>query len=478
MVILIKKLNAPLYQSVRKYAASKPVPFHMPGHKLGRGLPDDVGRELLSLDVTEIPGMDNLHAPEGVIREAQELAAKAFGADKTYFLVNGSSSGIHAMIMALCKPGDKLIVSRDCHKSVIAAMILAGVRPVYVLPEFNSDFAISETVDVLKLTKAIELNPDAAGVLITRPNYYGICSDVERIAKVVHSRNMVLMVDEAHGAHLGFSSCLPKSAMEAGADICVQSAHKTLPALTQGAYLHVKSRKVDIDRLEFFLDLLQTTSPSYIIMSMLDIARCIMDEKGAGLLKKLLAGINSLETLIDECPGMRLLKEKDIRGGSLDKTRMVINLKEFGRTGYETEKILRDTYNIQVEMSDFYNIVCITTVADEAAELESLGISLADLSASFRKKEPLPDKYAKKMQLPEQAMELKDIKNAKCTKLPLSKAAGRISRSIVTPYPPGIPLVCPGEIIMEETVEYVYNIIEFGGKVNGLSGNMEVLVVD
>jgi len=477
-VILIKSLNAPLYEAVRKYASANPVPFHMPGHKLGRGFPKDVGREMLSLDVTEIPGMDNLHAPEGVIREAQELAAKAFCAEKTYFLVNGSSGGIHAIVMALCKPGDKLIVARDCHKSVIGAMILAGVEPVYVMPEFIDDFAITGTVDALNLTRAIELNPDAVGVLITRPNYYGICSDIESIARTVHAHGMILMVDEAHGAHLCFSDCLPKSAMEAGADICVQSAHKTLPAITQGAYLHVKSGKVDIERLEFFLDLLQTTSPSYIIMSMLDVARCIMAEKGTGLLNNLLNGINSLATLIDGYTGIRLLKEKDVSGGSLDRTRIVINLKEFGRTGYETEAILRNDYNIQVEMSDFYNIVCIATIADGAAELEYLGKSLADLNASYSTKQPLPDKYVRKMQLPIQAMELKDAKNVKYIKLPLNKASGRISRNIITPYPPGIPLVCPGEIIMEEIVEYIYNIIKLGGKVNGLSDDMEVFVID
>jgi len=266
--------------------------------------------------------------------------------------------------------------------------------------------------------------------------------------------------------------------MEADADICVQSAHKTLPALTQGAYLHVKSSRVDIERLEFFLDLLQTTSPSYIIMSMLDVARCIMAEEGTGLLKSLLAGINSLETLIDECPGLRLLKEKDILGGSLDRTRIVVNLKELGRTGYETEKILYDTYNIQVDMSDFYNIVCIATVADGAEELDRLGNSLTDFCNSFRAKQPLPDKYVRRIQLPKQAMELVDAKNTKYSKLPLDKAVGRISRSIITPYPPGIPLVCPGEIIMEETAEYIYNIIKFGGNVNGLNGDMEVFVID
>lgn len=474
---MVDNWNIPLYNSIMKYSESKPTPFHMPGHKLGKGLPSDYIKNLAAIDITEIPGFDNLHHPQGIIKEAQDLAALAFGADKTFFLVNGSTGGIHAIIMTVCKPGDKLILARDCHKSVINGMILAGVKPVYINPEFNKTFGITTVVSAEEIEKTILQNPEAVGVLITRPSYYGICSDVAKIAETVHLHGKVLIVDEAHGAHLKFSSRLPDSAMQSGSDICVQSAHKTLSAFTQSAYLHVKSNNIDMDRLKFNLSLLQTSSPSYIFMSTLDVARAVMQYSGEELIGRLLDNIEQFKAGITKPENLKLLLKEDIGNANLDHTRIVIKTRGMSKTGYEVEKILRDKYNIQVEMSDLYNIVCIATIADREEDFAKLSSSLLELSAKFKDITPLADIINRNIEIPVQAFELKDVRSYEGIKIELSRAVGKISLDMITPYPPGIPILCPGEIINMDMVEYVYDITASGGIVNGLTGNMEISVV-
>lgn len=446
----------------------------MPGHKLGKGIPYRFLKDLHLLDMTEIPGLDNLHFPDGVIKEAQELAAKAFGADYTSFLVNGSTCGVHAAILSLCKPGDKLIVSRDCHKSVIGGMMLAGVKPIYIQPEYDGLFGVSSFVLPSMVEQAIINNPDAIGVFITRPNYYGICSDIVAISNLVHSHNKILIVDEAHGAHLKFSSKLPCCALDAGADVCIQSAHKTLPALTQGAYLHIRGTRVDVERVKFVLRLIQTSSPSYIIMSFLDIARAIMEAHGSELIESLLEGISWLETMISRNTGFKVLSLKPLPSGQIDKTRIVVNVRNTGKTGFYIDSILRSQYNIQVEMADLFNIVCISTVADGPKEFESLYFSLYEIDKQFKNSERLPDINISKSEIPVQAVELDKVMQSKYGTFKLTEAAGKVSRGIITPYPPGVPVICPGEVISQASIQYLINVIEAGGTVNGISDGLEI----
>lgn len=517
-------LNTPIYNAVKKYIDLNPLPFHMPGHKLGKGIPPEVLKNLPFMDITEIPGMDNLHYPQGIIKEAQALASEAFGSDNTFFLVNGSTSGIHAMIMALCNPGDQLIVPRDCHKSVISGMMLAGVEPVYLHPEFNQEFGITTVITPHEVEKALTNNPGAAAVLITRPNYYGVCSDIEKIAEIVHRHGKILAVDEAHGAHLKFGEGLPLCAIEGGADICVQSAHKTLPALTQGSYLHVKGERINLERLKMILRMLQTSSPSYPIMAMLDVAREIMQCYGKTLISKLLGNIELLRKQIekeDKNKYFRWLTGKDIPGGEKDPTRIVINVRNLGITGYEADRFLREKYNIFAEMSDLYNVVFIATIADTGESFDRLKeglLRLLDYSIKDRErarakakvnedkkyevnkiikgrinninnKAPntikniglnmgLPGIIIKEPGIPEQVMKLKDILYTTGTRVFLDEAEGRISKEIITPYPPGIPLVCPGEVITREIIAYIHELISNGCQVNGVGEEMDVLVVD
>jgi len=479
----IKGWNTPVYNAVKAYADESTIPFHMPGHKMGKGIPKKFLEHIEKLDLTEIPGTDNLHRPEGAIKEAQELCARTFGARKTFFLVNGSTAGLHAAIAASAKRGQRLIVGRDCHRSVIAGLLLAGVKPFFVLPRYDSEFGINMGLDAESVEKALKGAPDAAGVLVTRPNYYGVCSDIRAIAEVVHSYGKLLIVDEAHGAHLKFNPRLPVCALEAGADISVQSAHKTLPAFTQGAYLHVGSERVDVERLRYFIDIYQTTSPSYIIMAFLDIAREIMEKDGRELLDALLDVIENLSTGAAG-KGIKILGKKIPAGFEQDRTRIVFNTASLGLSGYEAEKYLRENYNIQVEMSDPCNVVCISTVADDAESVERLFSAIestaGDISTgrlpSSKISAGMPELFMQ-TELPLQACDAYEVLDSKGEKVPLKKACGRISREMVVPYPPGVAVICPGEVYNDKVVELLCYIVERGVTVHGIDENGNVNVV-
>lgn len=505
----INKYNTPIYNYLREYAKQDINVFHMPGHKLAKGMPQELARDVLQLDVTEVEGTDNLHYPEGIIKEAQELAAKAFGADKTYFLVNGSTCGIQAAIMSVCARGQKIIIGRDSHKAVVSGLILSGAEPVFAYPEHNLEFGIPEAISASSIEKSLCQHPDAVAVLITRPNYYGVCSDLEEISSLVHSHNKILIVDEAHGAHFAFNRRLPPSALQHGADICVQSAHKTLPAVTQGAYLHIKGDRVDINRINFNLAMLQTSSPSYIIMSYLDIARELMVTEGTAKLDNLINEVEWFKTEIQKLQDYKVLSEQDLHTNTvLDTTRLVINISKLGISGYYAEKILREEFQTQVEMADYQNLVFITTIADnhqtfsrllesmkklaekafektlqfndgsnfDISNLISVGVPYRSNSQkdgySTQKKVSSSDAYIARNQIsPSEAY------NAQKEEILLEKSNDRICAEMIIPYPPGIPVLYPGEIIDKCTIDYILNIIKAGGRVNGISENKGLQVI-
>lgn len=469
--------DMPILNAILQYSETDPVAFHMPGHKLGKGF--DIGefKAIGKFDLTEIPGTDNLHFPEAAILEAQNMAARVFGADMTFFLVNGSTCGIHAAIMGTLNVGDKLIVSRDCHKSVIGGLMLARAVPVYVKPEMDHELKIPLGCDIAAMVAAMDENPDAVAVFITRPTYYGTCCDIKVLVEEAHKRGMAVIVDEAHGAHFRFHDELPVSAMDAGADLCIQSTHKTLPALTQTALLHVKGALVDTERIALYLRLLQTSSPSYVLLSSIDYSRYVMEHSGYTLLENIKNYVHEFE---EEFKGNEYYKVRGNlpAGFERDFTRLVINTVGLGITGYEVEKLLRQEFNIQVEMSDFYNIVCILTVSDTAEDLQKLSSALRKIEENFSKKEPLSD-----INIDEFTVSSQNVLTygyVKSELIPLNMAEGRVCADIITPYPPGIPYIAPGEIIMAETVELLYNIVNAGGHVNGLTscGQIKVLTGD
>jgi lysine decarboxylase len=467
--------KTPIFDAIKAYTDSNPVPFHMPGHKLGKGIPAKFLSRIEKLDLTELPDTDNLHASTGVIKEAQELTARAFGAKKSFFLVNGSTVGLHAAISSVCKPGSRLIVGRDSHVAVINGMLLAGVKPYYILPEYSEEYCINTGITPETVEKALVEAPDSAGVLVTRPNYYGICSDIEKIAEIVHGHKKVLIVDEAHGAHLAFNSRLPVSALEAGADLCIQSAHKTLPAFTQGAYLHIGSDRIDVERVGYFLDIYQTTSPSFILMAFLDIAREIMQKNGKAALDRLIDAISLYGANVEDC-GIRILNEKSLPGFNPDPTRIAVNLSGIGISGFHAEKLLRERNNIQAEMSDLHNIVFITTIADSPETIEYLFSALRGLGNVPGEAIPPPVPKAKRIEIPEQAMEPLEVLYAGAERIPLKSAAGRVSRNIIAPYPPGIAVICPGEKFSDDAVDFLTEITAAGATVQGVDEEGTVMV--
>lgn len=455
-----------------------PTIFHMPGHKQAKGIPAELSQDILKLDITEIEGSDNLHFPEGIIKEAEELASEAFGADNTFFLVNGSTCGIQAAIMSVCRPGQSIILGRDAHKSVISAIIMSGARPIFVQPKINEEFGISSHITAESIETMLENNPDASAVMLTRPNYYGICSDIEEIIRVVHRYNKPIIVDEAHGAHFAFSPQLPDSALSYGADICVQSAHKTLPALTQGAYLHVMGDRVDLDMLRFNLSMLQTSSPSYIIMAFLDIAREILQKTGINKYQNL---INNISLFISELHALTTLKA--LSGYALDSrivhdaTRLVINTASIGMTGYEAEKALGRVFNTRVEMADYQNIVLISTIADDVITFSKLSAALKELYKQGRYSMPLRTPESICPDIPRSALTPRETYYSDKKYVKLQKSSGLVCADLLTPYPPGVPVVYPGEIINQNIIDYIRGILDLGGKVNGITKDCTVQVV-
>ncbi len=458
-----------------KHSKKDMVSFHVPGHKSGKiyerfNYKNFTG-QLLSMDITEIPGTDNLHAPEEIIKEAQESAARFYKADHTFFLIDGTSCGIIAMLMAVASPGDKVIVPRDCHKSVIHGLVLGNITPVYIQPEVWVEKGITMGIRPETVEQALKECPEAKAVLITYPNYYGICSDIETIATIVHKYDKILLVDEAHGAHFNLSDLLPVSALDAGADIVAQSTHKTLPAFTQASMLHVKSHRVDVSRLKVMLAMQQSTSPSYLLMASLDMARAIAASEGKFLMNRLLGYIESFKHQIVEIEKIEILSQAlvgsyGVKG--IDPTKLVIDMTGLGIQGTVLEELLRTKYNIQMELANMNVAVAVATIGNERNDFDRLAHALLGIKdgkgITHRHIEaPLYSYRLPKMRLtPRQSVYM-----AKTT-VDFTDSFGKISGEYLIPYPPGIPVLCPGEEITTEVIEYIKLLKKSGIQIIGL----------
>lgn len=469
-------MHVPIFNALKCYVDSNPVSFYMPGHKHGRGLPQEFIDYIPKIDITEIPGTDNLHFPEGIIKEAQDLAAQLFGADQTYFLINGSSCGILAAILTLCNPGDKLIVSRNCHKSVVSGITLASAIPVFVRSEYNDEFGIVAHMTPETIEKAFKEHPEAKGVVITSPNFYGVCSDIKGIARVCHRYGKPLVVDEAHGPHLKFHELLPESAMEGGADLCIQSAHKTLLALTQGSYMHVRSDLIDINMLKHILVMIQSTSPSYILMASLDIAREMLATQGEELLGQLLETIALFKLKMQVLPRLSIVDQNAVVF-DFDPTRIVIHCRKLGISGFDLDRELRNRFNVQPELCDLYNVVFITTMDNNVEDFNALFNALVILHEENKDREELPLENMRNDDIPVQQYAPSKAFSMTSVRVPLSESQGRISTALVLPYPPGIPVLCPGEEISHEAVRYLERILDLGGNVNNIDSDRTIEVV-
>lgn len=458
-----------MIDGLMKYVSENVTPFHMPGHKNNKRDFEElelIRENLYRIDNTEVPGLDNLHMPEEMILRGQQLAAKAYGANESFFLVNGSTSGIYSMILGLTSPGDKIIVQRNCHRSVYMSCFMGNLNPVYVNPRVLEEFNIASALDIEDIKNIMDLNMDAKAIVVTYPTYHGICSDLEEIVREAHRRGILVLVDEAHGAHLPFNKKLPKSAMECGADASVVSLHKSTPALTQSSLLNV-AEGISMESIKFMLRLFQSTSPSYVLMASIDASRHIMEDKGEDLLDELLDNVNNFRNRINSIGTYKILDWSHIGKASIknvDLTKIVIN-SPFG--GKNLDNLLRNDYGIQVEMSDINNITIITSVGDTSYDFEKLYISLYDIS---RRMNPMENKEGGR-RIPEYkiAMNMREAYYREKKRIRLEDSKGFISAEMVAPYPPGIPILLPGEVITSDIIEYIKQSRDNDIALNGIS---------
>lgn len=454
--------KTPLLDALLEYVNNDTIPFHVPGHKKGQGMvsrfKDFIGTNVMSIDVTVFKQVDSLHNPTGAIKEAQELAADANNADDTFFCVHGTSGAIQAMIMSVVGVGDKIIVPRNVHKSVTTGIILSGAMPVYMQPEIDSSVGVALNVTPETVRITLEENKDAKAVLIINPTYYGVATDIEMIADIVHSYGIPLIVDEAHGPHLHFNNRLPISAMDAGADICAQSTHKIIGSLTQSSMLHVRKGFVDVNRVKTVINLLHTTSPSYILLASLDAARMQMATEGKELLDKVIDLANYARVEINNIDGLFCFGQEVIsKEGAydFDPTKITITCKDLGISGYQLERILAEKYFIQPEMSDLYNILCVFSIGDTKEKIDALLKALKEISKTCSVNDINRIDIMDVPKIPIRMLSPRDAFNSHRVSIALEESVGEISGEFLMAYPPGIPILCPGEIISDEIVEYI-----------------------
>ena len=446
------------------------MPFDVPGHKHGRGNPELVellGERCVSIDVNSMKPLDNLCHPVSVIKEAEELAADAFGAEHAFLMVGGTTSAVQTMILSCCKKGDKIILPRNVHRSAINAMVLCGAKPIYVNPDVDQRLGISLGMKRADVERAIEENPDAVAVFVNNPTYYGVCSDLKAIVKMAHEKGMKVLADEAHGTHFYFGNNLPVSAMEAGADIASVSMHKSGGSLTQSSFL-LTGKGMHPGYIRQIINLTQTTSGSYLLLSSLDISRRNLALRGEESFKMVTELAEYARKEINQIGDYYAFGREMVNGDSIfdfDPTKLSIHTLDIGLAGIEVYDILRDEYDIQIEFGDLGNILAYLSIGDRKREVERLVTALADLKRRYKKDKTgmLTQEYI----APKVVMTPQDSFYAEKESLPLEETKGRICSEFVMCYPPGIPVLAPGEEITDEIIDYIVYAKEKGCSMTG-----------
>ena len=454
----LDQTRAPIYEALQTFRDMRVVPFDVPGHKHGRGNPElaaFLGEQCVSIDVNSMKPLDNLCHPVSVIREAEELAADAFGAAHAFLMVGGTTSAVQSMVLSICKRGDKIILPRNVHRSVINALVLCGAIPVYVNPEINERLGISLGMQREQVQKAIDENPDAVAVLVNNPTYYGICSDIKAIVKMAHDAGMYCLADEAHGTHFYFGAGMPVSAMAAGADISAVSMHKSGGSLTQSSLLLI-GPNVSLGHVRQIINLTQTTSGSYLLMSSLDISRRNLALRGREVFAKVTTMADYAREEINDIGGYYAFGRELINGNSIfdfDQTKLSVHTRDIGLAGIEVYDILRDEYDIQIEFGDIGNILAYLSMGDRMQELERLVSALAEISRRYQRDSSglMSQEYIDPVIVTTpQAAFYADKKS-----VPLRDSVGCVCSEFVMCYPPGIPILAPGEKITREILDYI-----------------------
>lgn len=463
-------MNRPLYDKLVEYSKLN-TSFHMPGHKFGAvaGLDE---MNMAALDNTEAKGMDNLYEAEGIIKEAMELMAEFYSSKSTIFLTNGSTSGILASILATCRPGDKLIVARNSHHSVWSALILAGIIPVYISPEYLAEEDILGEMSTKTVEGALKAYPEAKGVLIVSPTYEGVVSDVEAIAKVVHEHDAVLIVDEAHGAHFVLGEAFPESSIKKGADIVINSMHKTLPTLTQSALLHICSNRVRYEGIIQALRMVQTSSPSYVMMGIMDYIRSYIIENRQTIETQYIQPLKRLRLHLNE--KLKRLELIEPNESIYDIGKVIVSTLKANISGYELEKILNESFNISIEAALENYIILMTTMADNEESLSKLEHALCLIDSELvveKKRASINSFITENISIAESP---RDIFYFDKEWISIEKSEDRILSKNIMLYPPGIPIVAVGERVTPERLKFIR---QFNNKLQGIKHiNDEIFV--
>ncbi len=476
--------KTPYFQALLDYVDAGVVPFHTPGHKQGIGMDlafrEFVGDNLCAIDLTPMPGIDDLLQPTESLLEAQQLAAEAYGADRTYFLINGSTSGNQAMMMAAVNPGDKIAVPRNSHKSMLGGLVMSGAEPVYMQPVVDEALHMDHCVTPETVAETLREHPDVKAVYLVTPTYYGVAADVKAIVKVARAAGKLVLVDEAWGPHFHFHPALPLSATAAKADLVVNSTHKMLSAFSQCAMLHQIGPRVRVDRLEGVLKMFLSTSPNLPMIASLDVARKQMAMDGVELLTRTIDLAQETRKRLNAIPGVYCFGD-DLKGRpgifDLDPTKVAITVKDLGYTGYEASAILRRRYNVQVELADLFNVVALFTIGTSKEAADRLVQGVAEMAREDRPvdifspsgilKRRLKTGSYKLPKIPPMRMLPREAFLAQTEAVRFKQSKGRICAETISPYPPGIPVIAPGEEVTDEIIDYLSLEIKAGVRMQG-----------
>jgi arginine decarboxylase len=465
-------MTTPIIKALHQWTTSEHAPFYTPGHKHGWGMGaefTDLLQAGLKLDLPEIPGLDNLAAPSGAIAESQNLAAQTFGATYTRYLVNGTSGGVIAAILATCQPGDQILLPRNIHRSIIAGLIHSGAVPIFVQPEYVPELDIAHSITPESIAIALEQYPQIKVIMVVAPTYYGVCGDLAAMAEIAHQHGIPLLVDAAHGAHLGFHPDLPPSALFLGADLVIQSTHKTLGALTQAAMLHVQGDLVDIGRVDRCLQTIQTSSPSYLLLASLDSSQAQMATYGRELLDRTLALTQKARSELSNIPDLLVLDLVRTQPGCryFDPTRLTITTTGLGYSGYEADTILCDQYKVVAEMPSQRHLTFIISIGNREWDIEMLVAGMRGLAQQASAELEIAPIDWQSPLITTPAITPRSAFFAALENVPIDQAVDRISAELICPYPPGIPVIIPGEIITAQSIHYLQDILKSGGEVVG-----------
>ncbi|MDO5725397.1 MAG: aminotransferase class I/II-fold pyridoxal phosphate-dependent enzyme [Tissierellia bacterium] len=466
-------MKQPVYEALRKLVDENSVSFHFPGHA---GKITNIDWNLMPMmDTTETYGMDNLLEPNGIIKQSQELAAKIMGTKHTLYGVNGSTGSNYIAMSACLDRGSKVLIQRNSHKSIYNSLILNDLKPKYLYPNYNNKNKLLSGINVEDVKMHLQKDPQIEAVIITSPNYYGVVSDIEAIADIVHSYGKILIVDEAHGSHLVFSKKLPKSAIKCGADIVIHSTHKTITGLTQTSMLHVCSDRIDMDRLKDRYQLYTTTSPSYLFTLSNEMAVAYMDEIGGNRLDNNYEFMEWIINQLESIPNVNLfIKDfKDETIYDLDITKILFGIE--GIRGNSLQEILYKDYNIRMEMSDYYNVLAVTTVMNTKNDFEKLLNAVREIAINYKRENILDIS----LDMPRPIIKMKPSLAyfGKKKSIKLEESLGYTSAVSVIPYPPGVPLLAPGELITKEILDYLKFLIDNNFNIVNLTDNMNKIAV-